>query len=62
MVFKVFQPVELVEDYLPVHQNAWQKIKKHNKLIAITQSGKTGYYIYRSKPMGFQYEMLLAFV
>lgn len=61
VVFKVFQPVELVEDYLPVHQNAWQKIKKHNKLIAITQSGKTGYYIYRSKPMGFQYEMLLAF-
>ncbi len=34
------------------------KIKKKNKLVAITDYNSHGYFIYRGTPMGFQYELL----
>ncbi|HYG39484.1 MAG TPA: transporter substrate-binding domain-containing protein [Cytophagales bacterium] len=35
-----------------------QQIKKRGKLIAVTESNTTGYFVYKGQPMGFQYEML----
>lgn len=35
-----------------------EKIKKRGKLIAVMDFNSTNYFIYRGKPMGYQYELL----
>lgn len=35
-----------------------QQIRERGKLIAVTESNTTSYFIYKGQPMGFQYEML----
>lgn len=35
-----------------------EKIKKRNKIVALTDYNSHGYFIYRGTPMGFQYELL----
>jgi membrane-bound lytic murein transglycosylase F len=35
-----------------------QQIKERGKLVAVTESNSTGYFVYKGQPMGFQYEML----
>ncbi|MFP4620350.1 MAG: transporter substrate-binding domain-containing protein [Bacteroidales bacterium] len=41
--------------------NRLEKIKQEGKLTAITDYNSTNYFIYRGKPMGFQYELLKKF-
>lgn len=36
----------------------FEKIKKRNKIVALTDYNSHGYFIYRGTPMGFQYELL----
>ncbi|MBE9467207.1 MAG: transporter substrate-binding domain-containing protein [Bacteroidetes bacterium] len=38
-----------------------QKIKNRGKLIALTDNNSTSYFIYRGKPMGYQYDLLKMF-
>jgi len=38
--------------------NRLQNIRQEGKLIAITDYNSTNYFIYRGKPMGFQYDLL----
>ena len=39
-------------------KNDLDKIKKKNKLVAVTDYNSTSYFIYRGTPMGYQYELL----
>jgi len=39
-------------------KTAWQNIKDRGKIIAVTEYTSTDYFIYKGKPMGFQYELL----
>lgn len=41
--------------------NRLQKIRQAGKLVAITDYNSTNYFIYRGKPMGFQYDLLKRF-
>jgi membrane-bound lytic murein transglycosylase F len=36
-------------------------IKKRGKLIALTENSSTSYYVYKGRPMGFEYELLKRF-
>ncbi len=38
-----------------------QQIKKRGKLIALTDNNSTSYFIYRGRPMGYQYDLLKMF-
>jgi membrane-bound lytic murein transglycosylase F len=38
-----------------------EKIKQHEKLVAVTDFNSHGYFIYRGTPMGFQYQLLNSF-
>jgi len=42
-------------------ENRLQKIRQEGQLVAITDYNSTNYFIYRGKPMGFQYELLKKF-
>lgn len=39
----------------------WGAIKAGSKLIALTDNSSTGYFLYKGRPMGFEYELLKAF-
>lgn len=45
------------DDLLPVQSNL-ARIKEAKVLIAVVDYNSTNYFIYRGKPMGFQYELL----
>jgi membrane-bound lytic murein transglycosylase F len=38
-----------------------EEIKERGKLIAITENNSTGYFLYKSEPMGFEYGLLKRF-
>ena len=40
------------------HNLLWNKIVKDKRLTAVTQNNSTGYFIYKGRPMGFQYDLL----
>ncbi len=46
---------ETNEETLPT---TWDKIKSSGKLVAVTEYNSTDHFIYRGRPMGFQYELL----
>ncbi|HKL38178.1 MAG TPA: transporter substrate-binding domain-containing protein [Bacteroidales bacterium] len=46
------------QDQSPEQDNRLEKIKQAGKLIGITDYNSTNYFIYRGKPMGFQYDLL----
>lgn len=37
------------------------KIKKRGRLVAVVDNSSTGYFIYRGRPMGYEYELLTRF-
>lgn len=37
------------------------KIKERGKLVAVVDNSSTGYFIYRGRPMGYEYELLTRF-
>jgi len=45
----------------PVKQTALDVIKARGKLIVITDYNSTSYFLYRGRPLGFNYEILKAF-
>lgn len=45
----------------PVKQTALDVIKSRGKLIVITDYNSTSYFLYRGRPLGFNYEILKAF-
>jgi membrane-bound lytic murein transglycosylase F len=59
--FWYLDPTSFLERKIIPKKTAWQVIQKHKKLVAVTNSSKSGYFIYKGRPIGFQYEMLLAF-
>ena len=42
-------------------QHDLEEIKAKGKLVALVGNSSSSYFIYRGRPMGFEYEMLLAF-
>jgi len=49
------------ETDLPLGGMDLPSILRNNKLVLITESSSTGYYLYRAKPMGFDFELASAF-
>lgn len=48
-------------DLMPVDSveaDVMQKIQQHGKLVAITDFNSINYFVYRGRPMGYQYELL----
>jgi len=45
----------------PVVSQDLSAILRNKKLVLLTESSSTSYFLYRAKPMGFDYEMALAF-
>ncbi len=50
-------PLWRTTDYPEIHVDL-QQIRKRGKLIAITSYSSTSYFLYRGKPMGYEYELL----
>ncbi len=46
---------------IPIYNKDLGKIKKEGKLIAITTYSPTSYFLYKGRPMGFEYELLKRF-
>ena len=46
------------QEQVPEQVNRLEKIRQAGKLIGITDYNSTNYFIYRGKPMGFQYDLL----
>ena len=44
-------------DYPEIHVDL-QQIRERGKLVAITSYSSTSYFLYRGKPMGYEYELL----
>ena len=47
-----------IQEEAPEKVNRLEEIKKTGKLVGITDYNSTNYFIYRGKPMGFQYDLL----
>ncbi|OFX20555.1 MAG: lytic transglycosylase F [Bacteroidetes bacterium GWA2_31_9b] len=61
IVFIAFSGCNFTEKKEKRNLNSLEKVKKHGKLVAVTDYNSTNYFIYRGEPMGFQYEMLNLF-
>lgn len=61
MLFLLFPSCKQVVFETEEPENRLQKIREEGKLVAITDYNSTNYFIYRGKPMGFQYELLKKF-
>jgi membrane-bound lytic murein transglycosylase F len=57
---KTIQPVvSTTTDTLVIHD--WDAIKAKGRLRAILKNSPTGYFLYKGRPMGFEYELLNRF-
>ena len=54
VVFSCVKP----QEEPPQQANRLEQIKQSGKLVGITDYNSTNYFIYRGKPMGFQYDLL----
>ncbi|WP_106543204.1 transporter substrate-binding domain-containing protein [Prolixibacter denitrificans] len=53
-------PTRVEDDHFPKQTNELDKVLKDGKLKAVVDYNSTNYFVYRGRPMGFQYELLKA--
>ncbi|WP_027585910.1 transporter substrate-binding domain-containing protein [Prolixibacter bellariivorans] len=53
-------PTRADDDHIPQKTNELDRVLKDGKLKAVVDYNSTNYFVYRGRPMGFQYELLKA--
>jgi len=53
-------PTRVDDDHIPHRINELDRVLKDGKLKAVVDYNSTNYFVYRGRPMGFQYELLMA--
>ncbi|GET30038.1 lytic transglycosylase F [Prolixibacter sp. SD074] len=53
-------PTRVDDDHIPQKTNELDRVLRDGKLKAVVDYNSTNYFVYRGRPMGFQYELLKA--